>query len=479
MKIPLLLGVITILLISIYARMYTLDDYSLNFDEIYAIRATEANAWDLATGARYDPGNPPLYFLTLKVWRWAAGDSDSAARVLSIVFFVGTFIALYLQCRKRLSTAATICVLILFAGSGAMYYFSRFARAYSMILFIIVCAFPLIVSAIHETKRNWVSIVFASLLLVAGLYSHYSVYVFFIELCIVLLWFNYTSKQRLVRVFFFIGISIFLVSPWIIFFITNQFRHIHSGYRYDFFQLESNWVGFEGWLSTFTNSGFPAIIPKQFSQSVGTVFVLLMDIVIVLHINRHLFDPWKKYILSFFLFSFNILLFTPIHDIFIYQRYSLFVLPFAFMSAGIIIDSVRSHLSKIVIASGLLIFSIVSFPWYRHGPTEDWKGIASAVSAQSEGIILFNPCSYEFAFSYYYKGLASMYCLYKNPTKHNLNTWNGSLSNTVYVVRELFPTNKEEGKIVDKIVDALRLSYEKLAFRFGSLELLVFQKKLY
>lgn len=118
-----ILCITLIIIVSVWSKLIYLNQYSLDFDEIYSIVSSYSSYSSMILGIRYDPGNPPLYFMLLKFWRLFFGQSETVIRLLSILFHAITLLVVALLSRKKLSIIATAGVLILLAGSGTLYFF--------------------------------------------------------------------------------------------------------------------------------------------------------------------------------------------------------------------------------------------------------------------------------------------------------------------------------------------------------------------
>ncbi|XHR84231.1 MAG: hypothetical protein ACFKPT_07975 [Gloeotrichia echinulata GP01] len=97
-------GVLLIIAISIFLRLFLLPNQSLWYDEGWSLRLSDGTSFQenffniigRETGDKYQP----LYYLLLFYWRSAFGDSEFAIRSLSALLGVGSVITAlaYLAC---------------------------------------------------------------------------------------------------------------------------------------------------------------------------------------------------------------------------------------------------------------------------------------------------------------------------------------------------------------------------------------------
>lgn len=159
-----------IVLIYIAARLWRLTDSCLWFDEIFGIHAAE-HAWpDLIAFVAKDLIHPPLFYLLLKLWIAAGGESPLWLRLFPVVFSVLALIPLWMLCRELKLRSTTIIVAFgLFAVNGALIKYAQEVRMYSLLLFLSLVSIWLFSRFFFRGKSFWM-LVLANVFLV---YSHY------------------------------------------------------------------------------------------------------------------------------------------------------------------------------------------------------------------------------------------------------------------------------------------------------------------
>ncbi len=110
-------------------------------------RAREATKLYLGTGTfaaiaedlRQTDIHPPLYYWSLALWRWVMGFSIEAARGLSLLYSVGTVLALYMLLRVAQARRPLVPTVIYAVSTGAVF-MGSIARNYALAMFLIVAA---------------------------------------------------------------------------------------------------------------------------------------------------------------------------------------------------------------------------------------------------------------------------------------------------------------------------------------------------
>ncbi|MFH1435460.1 MAG: glycosyltransferase family 39 protein [Pseudomonadota bacterium] len=141
----------------------------LDPDEAYYILlAQEAPAKllsDLSQGA-----HPPLYFLCLHYWTSLFGITETAARLLSVVFGTAMVAAIYRVGSRLFSREAGLYAAALACLSPLHVFYSREARMYTLVPLLSLWAFYLLIRALKEDRaKDWAGL---ALCLCAGAYTH-------------------------------------------------------------------------------------------------------------------------------------------------------------------------------------------------------------------------------------------------------------------------------------------------------------------
>ncbi|MBC8105131.1 MAG: glycosyltransferase family 39 protein [Anaerolineae bacterium] len=126
-----------------------------------------ASPWNAAWSSVRDDIHPPLYFQVLRLWLNSFGDSDSAARMLSVVCSLVAIVLFYDVCRllHRRPTALWACALMALSLTQIRY--AQEARNYAMItaLSLLACSAAVRIERLGGNLRRYLALFVAALTL--------------------------------------------------------------------------------------------------------------------------------------------------------------------------------------------------------------------------------------------------------------------------------------------------------------------------
>lgn len=98
--------------------------------------------------------HPPMYYIFLRIWHYAFGDSLFSLRLLSVLFGVGTIIAIYILVKKIFSSTSTaLAAALLVAVNPFQIQYVTEARMYTMGAFFAVVTAIFLTYALTNTKN--------------------------------------------------------------------------------------------------------------------------------------------------------------------------------------------------------------------------------------------------------------------------------------------------------------------------------------
>lgn len=158
------------LLLALGLRVWRLDAQSIWYDEGLSIfLAQQTPAQTIALSAATD--HPPLHTLLLNGWLRLAGDSDFAARYLSVIFGV-LAVALTYAAGARIDRRVGLIGAGLLALSPLAVYYSQETRGYALLLALVLIATWAglhLLTGDHRRRMGWLYVAAMS----AALYTHY------------------------------------------------------------------------------------------------------------------------------------------------------------------------------------------------------------------------------------------------------------------------------------------------------------------
>ena len=172
------LALCAIVLIAVGLRAYALDYQSVWTDEIFSLMTTDPTLkfhefWDRVLTDTH----PPIYYLLLRLWSTAVGQSEIAARMPSAFFGVLTVCGAAIVPGSSLSRTSRLAFLLLLAISPGAVWYAREARSYALLLllstFITLTCIRFLQCMPHEDRKARGAI--ATLTAVAALasFTHY------------------------------------------------------------------------------------------------------------------------------------------------------------------------------------------------------------------------------------------------------------------------------------------------------------------
>lgn len=167
---PALVGVCAV---ALALRLYALGRYGFDGDEIFSLRATSSTWSHLVSAAIHDKSHPPLFYVTLWLWRMMLPADEFWIRLLSVLFGTALIPIAFAICRGlRLAEPDTTLVILLIAVNGELIYYSQHTRMFAMFELSSALSILAFIWFIREpvSRRTLIVLSAANLLMV---YSHY------------------------------------------------------------------------------------------------------------------------------------------------------------------------------------------------------------------------------------------------------------------------------------------------------------------
>jgi mannosyltransferase len=228
----LIIGVITVVLVSFMLRVYSIGSFEIWLDEAFTHFLSVKSNW---TPELLAENNPPLYFVLMRIWIALFGSSPEILRGLSAIF--GTMLVISVMWAGYEFWGRKVAIIsgIIATISPINIYYSQEARVYALLSALIVLAYVLCWRAVNiNTWKTWTSFTIVAAL---ALYSHYLAILGLIPTLLILVLFGDKSAKN--KYFFSAFVASIVFIPWILWsFVFTQ--HQLTG---------TEWVG-EVWLRT-------------------------------------------------------------------------------------------------------------------------------------------------------------------------------------------------------------------------------------
>ena len=155
------------------ARFWNISVSCLTFDEIFSVHAASHSWSSLFSFVAADLIHPPLFYVLLKSWIWAGGDSLLWLRLFPAAFAVLAIVPFVLLCRElKLKQAEMLTAFVFLATNGALIRYSQEVRMYSQLFCFSIVSLWLFVKFFDRkfTRTVDAALLFVNFLLI---YTHY------------------------------------------------------------------------------------------------------------------------------------------------------------------------------------------------------------------------------------------------------------------------------------------------------------------
>ena len=220
------IALLGIVLIGAFLRVYHLGTQSIWFDEAYSVGLSSLSVPQIVQAAAADV-QPPLYYLLLHYWMMAFGTSESAVRLLSVLFGVLAIPMIYVVGRQLFNKETGLVGALILALSSFNIYYSQETRMYSLMALLALLSMYFFWRFLRQSNLvSSVGYVLSTTLLV---YTHY--YGFFVVIAenfyvVTLL---LLSKNRTYKLKHWVALQAIVVAlfvPWVAVLIGQISRRI-------------------------------------------------------------------------------------------------------------------------------------------------------------------------------------------------------------------------------------------------------------
>ncbi len=407
---PLLL----ILLASVLAIVFTLYSQSLRLDESQSIWVATKSVGEILNFVGQDV-HVPLYFLLLHFWIQIFGTDVFVSRLLSLIFFILSFFAIYKLASEVSDNRLAILTIALFSLSPFIIWYAAETRMYTLFILISTLqSLSFIVFFKSAGKSGKTALLVTSLL---GFFTHYF-FVFQLFTQIIFLFAKYTPslfqrnlepnlalRQIIFKFFLISGSAFVLFFPWIIYVFrlgsaSNTQPLIPQPSTYNIFQTFINFLfGFQS---------------QDIQSTLVSLWPLSIIIMFLIFTKRVKFRPR---LLDYFV----LLTILPVILAFIISiilrplflsRYLIFVTPSLFLIlAWILLTLIRK---KVMVGVFLAFLSLAALVYQNisvYSPIkEDYRQVADYLNQKTtpKDIIVISSPFTIYPVEYYYKGGAAM-----------------------------------------------------------------------
>ncbi len=387
-----------ILAVALLTRLTGLGLHEIWLDEANSILIASRPLSGLIEGLAQD-ANPPLFYLLLHVWMGLFGDSETAVRLLSVLFGVLLPFSVFIVGKRLLHPmvslfAATVCAL-----SPIQIYHSQTVRMYTLLPLLGLVTFYFLIRALQEGRRSsWAGYAVLSAL---TLYTHnWAFFLLPVGWLLILL----KPHRHRFRAFLVSQAVVFvLYLPWLPTFVLQNETARYSWIA-TFAAGTSPLLAIPGSLRIFSiGAGYPA---HYMGLGFGDpVLLRLLGILLFLALFALALIPWgrkqhqegkKTYLLVAYLFVPLVIatLVSLARPLYLVGRYDSLVFPAFCLLVGVgALAAAKWHrLSSAVVVLLLAVMAISSLvPYYQVTPRSQSKETARYLEqhAGADDIVVF------------------------------------------------------------------------------------------
>ena len=190
-------------------RFWGLTDSCIWFDEIFSVHAATLPWNEVVPFAAKDLIHPPAFYLLLKFWILAFGESLIWLRILPVVLSVLALFPLWMLCRElKLQKPTVVAAFTLFAVNGALIKYAQEVRMYSLLLFLAIVSIWLFSRYFFRGKSFWMLVLTNAILV----NTHYFGWFVVVSQVLAILIFQ---RIKILRTLLMLALTAVAFVPWV------------------------------------------------------------------------------------------------------------------------------------------------------------------------------------------------------------------------------------------------------------------------
>lgn len=277
--------VIIILFLAFLLRVNSYDFYSMWPDELFTI-IIASNPFNHISNMFLDGGNPPLFYLLLRIWFCLFGVSIFSARLITIIIGIASVFTIYLMLKELFGTKHAYLGMFLTTINFLNIFYSQELRCYIFSIFLIPLAILFFVEYIDNTSFKNAAKYFLIAAILVNTHYYCCLYIFAnFVFGIIYLCKNSLSKAKDLISFFKLNFLILLSTlPYILLLL-----HI---YNKNVFADANLW-----WMPKWSLSLLVTTIDEYF-YSVAVILIFIIIVYIIFLNNKYNISFIKNNIIS-------------------------------------------------------------------------------------------------------------------------------------------------------------------------------------
>ncbi len=413
-----MLLLILILLIGGALRLIALGEEDLWVDEVASITYSDNNIIDLASGEVQDEGHPPLFYITLRLWRILFGDSFFALRVLPVLFSISSLYIIFRISKTLFDSKTALLSTLLMSTAMLQIVYAQELRSYSLLSFLALLSSIFFIDIVKSNK-NFVPFI---IILTLSFYTHYLTAILFVAYNIIFIALTHIKKESknklnnwiFSQIILFILIIPILI-PLIKVSIFIMLRIIYIICSRGFLEISLIialiiLISFVLMLNKKNIRKTYNIATKIYKKDNNFLIALIILGISYIYVLDLIMSPYKMFLL----------------------RYTMFIFPIIYIVFAHRISIIKNKNIKTLLIISILIFNCFGLYFYYNTPTkEQWSKVAKLAenNISYKDIVLFDAHYMSEVFYYYYPNRLNSFMLLsgKDEKLNNINftkTWN-------------------------------------------------------
>jgi len=148
-------GLLAIILLGLFLRVYHLQTQSIWFDEAFSVFESKMSLPQLVETVARVENSPPLYFVLLHYWMMIFGTSESAVRFLSALFGVLAIPVIYLVGRQLFNEEVGLLSALILAISSFNIWYSQETRMYTLMVLLVLLSMYCLLRLLQHSTLAW------------------------------------------------------------------------------------------------------------------------------------------------------------------------------------------------------------------------------------------------------------------------------------------------------------------------------------
>lgn len=381
--------------VNIILKLYYADINPFWYDEIISVKNTLLDFGHIKHEAEWD-NNPPFYYYCLWVWHKLFPISEFNSRLLSVIFISVSIGLVFVFAQKHFNTKTAFLTVILLSLSNFLTFYAQEARAYSLVLLLVLVSTILFFKYLKTPSIP--KLIILSLVNFLIIYTHYIAgIVLMVQYLVILCFFRNHVKN------YFTIQSVILIILVLVRFTKKQFLNIlNFNNKKDF------------WLKPAKFDDLVSAVSELFFNPItAIVFTIIFFIFIFNYYKSSVDDNYKVKLYCLLLgFGSVLVLFTigTYKSVFL-PRYLIFCIPFA---ALIVVHQFTLYY-KYGWGALITLICIQLFSCrLAKSKGQDYKSVANVIKVfkKSEDAVIINTRDNLLLFVYYYN--KNYFVKYKN-----------------------------------------------------------------